>query len=274
MIGYASNRTGIGHSTKDHPLEVMSILTSPRIIEGRPFPLGASAEDAGTNFALFSANATKVELCLFDARGEREVERLELPEHTDGIWHGFVEGLRPGAIYGYRVYGPYEPENGHRFNHHKLLLDPYARAHFGQLTWDPAVFGYIIGDPRGDLSFDERDSAPFVPKSVVVHREEFSQERGPLGHRVSWDDTVFYEAHVRGYTKSCPKIPEHMRGTYAGLTAKEIVDHIASLGVTIRRAVADSQFRPRRAFARPRIDELLGLQQHRFLCTRCRLCVR
>jgi hypothetical protein len=139
-----------------------------RISEGRPYPLGATADAVGTNFAVFSAHATRIDVCVFDAQGGREIERLELPEYTDEIFHGHVAEIGPGTFYGFRVHGPYEPEAGHRFNSNKLLLDPYARAHAGKLVWDPAVFGYALGAENGDLTLDERDSAPFVPKSVVV----------------------------------------------------------------------------------------------------------
>jgi len=138
-----------------------------RIKEGLPYSLGATWNGKGTNFAIFSANATKAEVCLFDEHGERELERIELPEYTDEIWHGYLPEVHPGMIYGYRMHGPYEPEAGHRFNPHKLLIDPYARGHFGDLTWDPAVFGYKM-ETADDLSFDERDSASFVPKCVIV----------------------------------------------------------------------------------------------------------
>ena len=138
--------------------------TALRIAEGQPYPLGATWDGRGVNFALFSANATKVELCLFDADGKRETERIVLPEYTDEVWHVYVHDLGPGTIYGYRVHGPYEPQAGHRFNPNKLLLDPYAKAHVGELQWNPAVFGYTLGSDELDLSFDERDSAPYVPR--------------------------------------------------------------------------------------------------------------
>lgn len=137
------------------------------ICEGLPYPRGASWDGSGTNFAIFSAHATKVEVCIFDNKGEQERERIELPECTNQIWHGYLPEVGPGTVYGYRVYGPYEPENGHRFNPNKLLLDPYAVAYIGELKWDPAVFGYKM-ESMDDLTFDERDSAPFVPKCVVV----------------------------------------------------------------------------------------------------------
>ncbi|MFK4441487.1 isoamylase [Caballeronia udeis] len=201
-----------------------------RIAEGSPFPLGATWDGEGVNFALFSANATKVELCLFDKNGEKELERIELPEYTDEVFHVYLFGLKPGAVYGYRVHGPYEPENGHRFNPNKLLLDPYAKAHVGELTWDPAVFGYTLNADGDDLTFDERDSAPFVQKCQVVD-QSFSWVH-PTRVRVPWEQTIFYETHVRGYTKRHPAVPEHARGTFEGLGTKEVIEHIKSLGVT------------------------------------------
>jgi isoamylase len=199
--------------------------------EGLPHPRGATWDGHGVNFALFSANATRVELCIFDAVGEREVQRLALPEFTNEIWHGYVEGLGPGTIYGYRVHGPYEPEAGHRFNPHKLLLDPYARAHIGALTWDPACYGYTIGADGDDLTFDTRDSAPFVPKCVVVD-PDFDWRRETIWRPVPWDRTVLYEAHVRGYTMRHPAVAEGERGTFAGLATRDVIEYIASLGVT------------------------------------------
>ncbi|RFB80610.1 glycogen debranching protein GlgX [Methylovirgula sp. 4M-Z18] len=205
----------------------MTYLGRTRIREGHPHPRGAIWDGSGTNFALFSANATKVEVCLFDASGEQEVERIELPEFTDEIWHGYLPDVSPGMLYGYRVHGPYEPEAGHRFNPNKLLLDPYARSHFGALTWNPAVFGYTLGE--GDLSFDERDSAPFIPKCMVVDtRFDWPGNRS----LVPWDQTIIYETHAKGFTQRHPNIAEHLRGTYAGLAATQSLQHIRGLGVT------------------------------------------
>ena len=164
-----------------------------RLREGSPFPLGTTWTGLGVNFALFSANATKVELCLFDDSGEQELERIILPEFTDEVWHGYLPDARPGTIYGYRVHGPYEPENGHRFNPAKLLLDPYAKAVHGRLQWHPALFGYAM-ESRDDLSFDERDSAPFVPKCRVVDPAfTWGQDRAP---RTAWERTIIYEPKV------------------------------------------------------------------------------
>ncbi len=204
--------------------------TASRLSEGLPWPLGATWDGLGVNFALFSANATRVELCLFDDAGERELERIELPEYTDEVWHGYVHEARPGTIYAFRVHGPYEPEAGHRFNHHKLLLDPYARAHVGRLRWAPEVFGYTRGHPDGDLSFDRRDSASFVPKCRVVDPAfTWGHHRPP---RVPWERTVVYEAHVRGLTQRHPALAPATRGTYAGLASREVIEHVRDLGVT------------------------------------------
>ncbi|KIV73715.1 Glycogen debranching enzyme [Pseudomonas sp. FeS53a] len=201
-----------------------------RITEGHPFPLGATWDGLGVNFALFSAHATKVELCLFDSKGERELERIELPEYTDEIWHGYLPDAHPGLIYGYRVHGPYEPDAGHRFNPNKLLVDPYARQLVGRLRWSESLFGYTIGHPDADLSFDERDSAPFVPKSKVLDPAFTWPEQKPV--RVPWDSTVIYETHLRGISMRHPSVPEHLRGTFAGLMNADLLQHVRSLGVS------------------------------------------
>src|SRR6201996_1327515 len=148
-------------------IKAARLLKRSNISEGKPFPLGATWDGLGVNFALFSAHATRVELCLFDERGERELERIDLPEYTDEVWHGYLPTARPGTIYGYRVHGPYEPDAGHRFNANKLLLDPYAKAIINDLDWNPALFGYQV-ESGDDTTFDERDSAPFMPKCRVI----------------------------------------------------------------------------------------------------------
>jgi isoamylase len=200
------------------------------IEEGLPYPLGAHWDGKGTNFALFSANATKVEVCLFDESGGRELSRIELPEYTDEVFHGYLPEVGPGTFYGYRVHGPYQPANGHRFNPNKLLLDPYARAHAGSLKWDPAVFGYKM-ETGDDLTFDERDSAPFMPKCVIVDPD--FDWRGEAGRQnVPWDQTIVYEVHVKGFTNKYPGVPERLRGTYAGFGSQPMVDYLAALGVT------------------------------------------
>jgi isoamylase len=201
-----------------------------RIAEGVPYPLGATWNGVGVNFALFSAHATKVELCLFDATGREEIERIELPEYTDEVWHVFVPDLKPGAVYGYRVHGPYAPEEGHRFNPNKLLLDPYAKAHIGELKWAPEIFGYTLDHEDGDLSFDERDSAPFVPKCKVVDAN-FSWTH-PERNALPWERVIFYETHVRGFTMRHPAVPENLRGTFAGLGQQPVIDYIKGLNVT------------------------------------------
>jgi isoamylase len=205
--------------------------TSLAISEGLPHPLGATWTGDGVNFALFSANATGVEVCLFDESGQIERERIRLPEYTNEIWHGYLPGIGPGTIYGYRVDGPYEPNAGHRFNRNKLLLDPYARAHIGELQWNDACFGYTIGAANEDLSFDTRDSAPYVPKCVVVDPgfDWHGQRDRP---RVPWDRAIIYELHVRGFTKQHPQIAEPLHGTYEGLGSPEVIAYIKSLGVT------------------------------------------
>src|SRR5215213_5533397 len=205
------------------------VMRRSRIREGSPFPLGAIWDGLGVNFALFSAHATKVELCLFDDAGERELERLELPEYTDEVWHGYLPDARPGTIYAYRVHGPYEPAAGHRFNPNKLLLDPYAKSIVGQLSWDPALFGYHM-ESRDDLTFDERDSAPFMPRCRVIDPAfTWGDDRSP---RTPWDRTFIYEAHVRGFTKLHPQVRDELRGTFRGLSEPEVIDLLRSIGVT------------------------------------------
>ncbi|KIP87018.1 glycogen debranching protein [Stenotrophomonas maltophilia] len=202
--------------------------TPSRVREGRPFPQGATFDGKGTNFALFSAHATRVDLCLFDDAGNEE--RIELPEYTNEVWHGYLPDVKPGQRYGYRVHGPYAPAEGHRFNHHKLLLDPYAREIEGDLTWSDELYGYTIGHPDADLSFDERDSAPFMPKAVVVHDDyDWEDDQRLL---TAWNQTLVYETHVRGYTMRHPEVAEAVRGTCAGLAHDAVLDYIKGLGVT------------------------------------------
>jgi len=206
------------------------VMRRSRVREGLPYPLGATWDGLGVNFALFSANATKVELCLFDQDGKREMERIELPEYTDEVWHGYLPDARPGTTYGYRVYGPYEPAAGHRFNPNKLLLDPYAKQLIGNLIWNPALFGYTIGSPDADLSFDKRDSAAFMPKCRVIEPAfTWGGERRP---RTPWERTIIYETHLRGFTMRHPAVPREMRGTFSALMHHEVVDYIKALGVT------------------------------------------
>ncbi|WP_083848208.1 glycogen debranching protein GlgX [Oceaniovalibus guishaninsula] len=190
--------------------------------------MGAVPWDEGTNFALFSENATAVELCLFDESGQHETHRQELPEMEGGIWYGFAPGVKEGQVYGYRVHGPYAPEDGHRFNPAKLLLDPYARALTGKLEWDDALFGYTVGDD--DSVADPRDSAPFMSKGVVVGSDYSWEEDKAL--RRSWKETVIYEAHVKGLTRNHPDVPERERGTFAGLASDAMISHLHRIGAT------------------------------------------
>jgi len=202
-----------------------------KLSAGWAYPLGTSWDGKGVNFAVFSAHASKVELCLFDATGKDELQRIELPEYTDEIWHGHVSELMPGTVYGYRVHGIYAPDRGHRFNANKLLLDPYARSYVGSLYWDDACFGYTVGAEERDLSFDERDSAPFVPKSLVVD-PGFRWRTQTRRRQSSMGDAVIYELHVKGFTKRHPAVPKAKRGTFAGLSHRRIVEYVKSLGVT------------------------------------------
>ncbi|RDJ27180.1 glycogen debranching enzyme GlgX [Bosea caraganae] len=198
---------------------------------GQSADLGAVFDGEGTNFALFSAAAERVELCLFDESGTKEVARIALPEYTNEIWHGYLPGVKPGQRYGYRVHGRYAPEEGHRFNPNKLLLDPYAREYAGDIAWNEAHYGYdVTAKCERDLSFSKSDSAPFMPKCVVC---DFKADlKAPEKPRIAWDKAIFYETHVRGFTKLHPAIPEAKRGTFDGLGEQAVVDYIKSLGVT------------------------------------------
>ncbi len=197
---------------------------------GRPYPLGATWDGEGVNFSLFSAHAERVELCVFDGRGRRELQRIPMPEQTDQVWHVYLPEARPHLLYGYRVHGPYKPEAGHRFNPNKLLLDPYAKALVGRLSWGDAHFGYRVGHAREDLSFDRRDSAARMPKCQVVDPAfSWGSDRPP---QTAWRNTVIYELHVRGFTQQHPGVPPQLRGTYAGLCTAPAIDHLRRLGVT------------------------------------------
>ena len=199
---------------------------------GKPYPRGATWDGIGVNFALHSAHADRVELVLFDDAEDREpAVTFELPEHTGPIWHGYVVNLRPGQLYGYRVYGPYDPANGHRFNPNKVLLDPYAKAIGRPLRWDDSLFGYDVDEEEErDLSFDTRDSAPYAPLGAVVEETfAWGNDQSP---RIPWEDTIIYETHVKGMTKKHPEVPEPLRGTYLGLASEPVIDHLKTLGVT------------------------------------------
>jgi isoamylase len=220
----------ISSQASDTLAQAMRVLRRSNIREGKPFPLGATWDGLGVNFALFSANATKVELCLFDDSGETELERIELPEYTDEVWHGYLPAARPGTVYGYRVHGPFEPDAGHRFNPNKLLIDPYAKQLVGQLRWGPELFAYQLDHADKDKSFDDRDSAPLMQKCRVIDQAfTWGTSRKP---EISWERTIFYEMHVKGFTKLHPLVPEADRGTFAGLANPHIPAYLRSLGVT------------------------------------------
>ena len=211
-------------------LNARSVVVPGSVWRGRPYPLGATWDGEGVNFALYSQHADKVELCLFDPKGRRELERIELRERTNFVWHCYLPEARPGQLYGYRVHGPYAPEQGHRFNAHKLLLDPYARMIVGPLRWSDAQFGYRVGSRREDLSFDSRDSALGMPKCQVIDPAFSWGEDSPP--RIPWQDTVIYELHVKGFTRLHPQVPQQLRGTYAGLATAPVIDYLKRLGVT------------------------------------------
>ncbi len=196
---------------------------------GRPYPLGATFDGGGTNFSLFSAHATRVELCLFSPKG-REIERIQLLEYTDEVWHGYLPEIGPGQLYGYRVHGPYAPEQGHRFNPAKLVIDPYAKLITGRLRWSDALMGYRVGSSRLDLSQDRRDSAFAMPKGVVTGPPFiWGDDERP---DIPWSETVIYEANPRGLTMAHPDVPVAQQGLFSGLAAPAILDHLTSLGIT------------------------------------------
>lgn len=202
-----------------------------RIWPGRPSPLGATWDGKGVNFAVFSDNATQIDLCLFpSANSTRESHRIPLPERTDQVWHGYLPGLKSGQLYGYRAHGPYQPHKGHRFNTNKILLDPYARAIGRDLTWNDSAFGYCIGDQAGDLSMDERDNAATAVLGAVVSNS--FRWLGDEPPRIPWHETLIYEVHVKGFTHKSPWVPRDLRGTYEGLACEGSLRHLRDLGVT------------------------------------------
>jgi isoamylase len=212
-----------------------------RIWPGSPHPLGATWDGEGVNFAIFSEHATSVELCLFDTPESAEPSaQVSMAAATDRVWHAYLPDVRPGALYGYRIDGPYKPEEGHRFNPAKLLIDPYAKAVSGTIRWSDELFGYTIGDPAVDLSQDPRDSAGAMPKCVVADPAfTWGDDRAP---NTPWNRTVIYECHVRGMTMRHPGVPEDLRGTYLGLASDPIIDHLVSLGVTAVELMPTHQF--------------------------------
>ncbi len=209
-----------------------------RIEPGNSYPLGATITDSGVNFAIFSAHAEKVEICIFDKDGKQEQQRFILPECEHNIWHGSLKNAKAGLIYGYRVYGPYSPELGHRFNHNKLLLDPYAKTLKGQFIWSDRHFGYDVNDARQDLSFDTRDNADVMIKGVVVDPEEVRVAKNPI----AWKNTVIYEGHVKGLTQLNEKIPADLRGSFLGLSHPKMIAHYRAMGITTIELLPVQQF--------------------------------
>jgi glycogen operon protein len=204
--------------------------TDPILWPGRPYPLGATWDGEGVNFALFSERAEKVELCLFDRTGRRETHRIPMPEQTDQVWHCYLPEARPGQLYGYRVYGPYEPAKGLRYNPNKLLLDPYAKQIHGDLRWSDSLFAYRVGHRKEDLSFDRRDSGPGMLKGMVTDPAfTWGTDRAL---RTPWHRTIIYEVHVKGFTMRHPDVPPRFRGTYAALATAPVIDYLIRLGVT------------------------------------------
>ncbi len=221
-------------------------MASSDIWRGRPYPLGATFDGRGVNFAVYSSIATKVEICVFDPKDPaRELLRFELPEITGHIWHGYAPELSAGILYGLRVHGPYQPERGQRCNPSKLLIDPYARAIEGNVDWAQPVFSYVLGQPEEDLALDSRDSAGGVPRCLVAADVfDWGDDRRP---EIPWRKTVIYEAHVKGFTKRHPHVPEPLRGTYAGFASPAAIEHLKKLGVTAVQllpvhSAADSSF--------------------------------
>jgi glycogen operon protein len=200
-----------------------------RVWPGKPYPQGATFDGAGVNFAIFSEAGTRVELCLFDSvNSKKETHRIPLPEQTDMVWHGYFPDVEPGQLYGYRIHGPYDPRSGHRFNPNKVILDPYAKAIGRDLAWNDSLYGYTVG--QDDLTFDERDSAPFAPLASVIDTAfTWGDDRPP---RTPWHKTFIYEAHVKSLTMRHPEVAEDRRGTYAGLASEGVIEHLLGLGVT------------------------------------------
>jgi glycogen operon protein len=231
-------------------------LLPEELLPGRPYPLGATWDGLGANFAVFSAHAERMDLCLFDATGRQQIARLVMPEFTDQIWHGYLPNAGPGTVYGYRAQGEYRPQHGHRFNAHKLLLDPYARGLIGSLRWSDALFGYRPASRRADLSFSKQDSAPFMMKAVVSEDSfAWGDDRPP---DVPWSDTVIYEAHVKGLTALHEAIPQPVRGTFAGLGEPAVVDHLRRLGITAIELMPVQAFIQDRALQRRKLRNYWG----------------
>ena len=213
-------------------------------LPGKPYPQGATWDGVGVNFSLYSEGATGVELCLFLADNLEPAERYQFKECTGSIWHCYLQGLKPGQLYGYRVSGPYNPELGQRFNNNKLLIDPYAKAIHGTVNWQAPVFAYVTGGPDEDLAIDTQDSGWGVPKCVVTTPHfDWENDRPP---NTPLHDSVIYELHVKGFTAQHPDVPENLRGTYAGLAYGSTIDYLKKLGITAVELMPVHAFLPAR----------------------------
>jgi len=237
---------------------------------GHPYPRGATWDGDGVNFAVFSQHAEKVELALFDDRGRHERQRITLRERTDHVWHCYLPEARPGMAYGYYMHGQYKPEEGHRFNHHKLLLDPYAKDFVGKLRWNDALYGYTVGHKKGDLSFDRRESAGYLPKCRVLEPAfTWGDDRPP---QIPWQDMVIYELQVRGFTMRHPGIPEALRGSYAGLGSAPAISHLKRLGVTTVELMPVHSFINDRYLAEKGLQNFWGYNTLGFFAPEMRYC--
>ncbi len=239
-----------------------------RVWPGKPSPLGATWDGQGVNFAVFSAHAESIELCLFQPDSPTEAERIPLQGRTGDIWHGYLPDARPGWLYAYRVHGPWTPELGQRFNSHKLLIDPYAKALSGPFRWDDSLYGYTVGSEYADLSFDQRDSAPYMPRSMVVDTAfTWGDDRAP---NIPWNRTVIYEAHVKGLSAQHPDVPPNIRGTYLGVASEPIIDHLTSLGVTALELLPVHAFLPERPLAEKGLSNYWGYNSVGFFAPEAR----
>ena len=211
-----------------------------KIWPGKPYPLGAAWDGAGVNFSLFSENATKVELCLFDGANAKRETRIPIAQQTHQVWHTYLPEVRPGQLYGFRVHDPYKPADGLRFNPAKLLLDPYAKAIAGSIQWSNALFGYTVGNAEADLSVDDQDSASGMPKCVVIDPAfSWGNDTPP---NIPWHKTIIYELHVKGFTKLRPEVPPELRGTYAGLSCPPVIEYLKNLSITAIELMPVHQF--------------------------------
>ena len=238
-----------------------------QILEGKPYPLGATWDGLGTNFAIFSEHADRVELCFFDSiEARREQERIELPGYNNFVWHGYIPNVRPGQLYAYRVYGPWKPEEGMRFNHRKLVIDPYAKSIVRDVKWDDSLFGYKLAVPDGDLLKDERDSAAYAPLCEVIDPSfTWGDDKPP---DIPWNQTIIYEAHIKGMTMKHPGIPADLRGTYSAIASQPIIEHLKSLGVTAVELLPVHYRVVNRSFEERGVTDYWGYNTLGFFCSR------